>query len=340
MIFQGLKLTTKKERNMAKETVGLKLDSEIAAKFKEFQSASGGTAQDFVEILLAAHTQAQIDEDTASPIYKEQIKVRQAFAQAERVANAFLELSAADKIAAEEQARDAIKAAQEKVAELNANIKMDAEQIKNLQEENKALFKQIEGLEEKTESLAVVKQGFAEQRNILESKVTELTEKLAEVSDENINFRKKIDVLKIDLQEIKTKYETTKTDHGFALKDLELDCQNRIHGLESKLNKDCEIKIQKQLSGAKQEIEQLRVEYEEKVKTAVQGQKEIADSRIAEIQSQLTFAIQKTDQLRIEHEEKIKVAVEAERVSADDRLNKIMGMFSLASEKSNKPVKE
>ncbi|ACN18070.1 putative ATPase (plasmid) [Desulforapulum autotrophicum HRM2] len=325
---------------MAKETLGLKLDSQIVSKFKELQNTAGGTAQDFVEMLLATHIQTQIDEDTASPIYKEQIKVRQAFAQAERVANAFLELSAADKIAAEEQARDAIKAAQEKVVELNANIKMDAEQIKNLQEENKALFKQIAGLEETAESLAVVKQGFEDQRNALETKVADLTEKLAGVSDENIAFRKTIDTLKEELQKVSNEYEKAKTDYQISLKDLELDCQNRIHGLESKLNKDCEIKIQKQLSGTKQEIEQLRVEYEEKVKTAVQGQKEIADSRIAEIQSQLTLAIQKTDQLRIEHEEKIKAAVEAERVSADDRLNKIMGMFSLASEKSNKSVKE
>lgn len=39
---------------MAKETLGLKVDSEIAAKFKEIQAGSGAaTAQDFIETLLA-----------------------------------------------------------------------------------------------------------------------------------------------------------------------------------------------------------------------------------------------------------------------------------------------
>ena len=159
---------------MAKETLGLKVDSEIAEQFKEFQAAAGGTAQDLLETLLSAYTQAQVDSDTASPVYKEQVKVRQAFAQAERVANAFLELAAADKITAGEQARNAVEAAQGKVLELDAKIKMDVEQIKNLQEENQGLVKQIAGFEEKTESLETLKMAWTEKESTLNSRIAEL----------------------------------------------------------------------------------------------------------------------------------------------------------------------
>lgn len=315
---------------MEKTTLSQKVDVDLAEKFKELQTAAGGTGQDFIETLIATYTQAQVDTDTSSPVYKEQTKVAQAFAQSQRTVNAFLEIASADKIAALKHAKDAVEAAQNKVVELENQIKEGTEQFKIIQNEKENLKKQVVGLEEKAESLAVVKQGFEDQRkawddqrNVLEIKVTELTGKLADVSDENIAFRNNFDVLKEDLQKNKTEYETAKTDHRLAMKDLEIDCQNKIHGLEANLNKDCEARI----------------------KVTIDGERESADIRVSEIQEQLTLARQAIEQLRADYEERIKVAVESERKTADDRFNKIMVMFTPViaekpEEKASTPKKE
>lgn len=168
---------------MAKETVGLKLDPEVAGKFKELQAAAGGTAQDFVEILLAAHAERQIETDTASPIYKEQAKVKQALASVERVVGSYLELAAADKIAAEEKARDAIEVAQSQVAELKEEIENDNIIIEDLKTKNEDLVKKVAGLEEKAESIETLKAAWDEKERALNQRVGELDAEAKQARD-------------------------------------------------------------------------------------------------------------------------------------------------------------
>ncbi len=244
-----------------KQTVGLKLDPELAAKFKELQGQAG-SAQDFVETLLAAYAQAQEETDTSSPIYKEGVKVRQAFAQAERVVTAYLELAANDKAQAQAQADEKITIAQEEVVELKDRLSIKKDEITELQASNADLEKQVKSLESQIESLDTLKASWTAQEATwkeketgfmarigeldaeaktareLKGQITDLGKQLSE-KDHQLSLMKlstagdkeMIKTLKNSLEQFKTDYNTLKDELGIlkdALTAEKLSCAEKV----------------------------------------------------------------------------------------------------------------
>ena len=166
-----------------KQTVGLKLDPELAAKFKELQGQAG-SAQDFVETLLAAYAQAQEETDTASPIYKEQVKVKQALASVERVVSAYLELAAHDKAQAQAMADEQIIVAQEEVTTLKDRLTIKTHEVADLQTRNTDLEKQVESLESQIESLDMLKASWAVQESAWAEKESGYVSRIGELDTE------------------------------------------------------------------------------------------------------------------------------------------------------------
>jgi chromosome segregation ATPase len=242
-----------KERRMAKkETVGFKVDPDLAEKVRVLQSAAGGTAQDFVEILLAAYADRQMAESTDSPIYKEQVKVRQAFAQAERVVGAFLELAAADKMAAEEHARDAVIAAEEKVTTVtveNKDLKIDLEAVRNERDKLQVL---TDSLQDKEANVKALKDAWVEKETSLNTRLAEL--------DVEAKQGRELKGMVSDLEKQITEKDTTvalvtqqSKNEQAAIADLKTrleKTQNRFAGLEKDLAKDRDALTTEKLDGA------------------------------------------------------------------------------------------
>ncbi len=227
---------------MAKETLGLKVDSEIAAKFKEIQAGSGAaTAQDFIETLLAAHAKKQEDTDTSSPVYKEQVKVKQALASAERVLFAFLEIASNDKIQAQTQAQASVKAAQAETSQTKELFQAEKAEKEELKADIENLKKEISILKEKAESLTALKEAWAAKETawaekeasfnarigeldaeaktarelakkvvILEKQVSEKNHQLSLAELSATGHKEKIQTLENSIEQFKTDYEALK----------------------------------------------------------------------------------------------------------------------------------
>ncbi|ACN18007.1 conserved hypothetical protein (plasmid) [Desulforapulum autotrophicum HRM2] len=230
---------------MEKTTMSQKVDVDLAEKFKELQAAAGGTGQDFIETLIATYTQAQVDTDTSSPIYKEQIKVRQSLSQVERVVCAFLELASNDKIAVEEKSKEAVVEAQKKVVELENQIKENVEQLKTIQEEKENLKKQVIGLEEKAESLETLKSAWAEKESSWKEKESGLNTRITELDIEAKQARelsKTVVGLEKELTQKNSALaladQQTKYDQGSIedLKKMVEEYRGEVTGLRTKLS--------------------------------------------------------------------------------------------------------
>lgn len=252
-----------------KQTIGLKLAPEIAGKFKELQGQAG-SAQEFVESLLIAYAERQEETDTSSPVYKEQLKLKQAFAQAERVATAFLELAANDKIQAEKQAQKKITAAQNELYQVKEQLCIKRTKITELEADNVNLKKEIETLTQQIENTKTLKTVFSEKEQIWQEKESALVaqikeleieaKKARELKNQTTELKKTItdqektialssqktktdtDLicdLKTDLKAIKkehkTEIATIKAECQQALDTLKIDHKNAISDLTNKL---------------------------------------------------------------------------------------------------------
>ena len=158
-------------------------DPELASKFKELQGQSG-SAQEFVETLLAAYAERREETDTASPIYKEGVKVRQALAQAERIVTAYLELAANDKIQAETVAQEKIAAAQDEVEQIKEQLSIKADIVAGLESDNSDLEKEIKALKQRIESTETLKAAFAEKEESWQKKESGFVLRITELDVE------------------------------------------------------------------------------------------------------------------------------------------------------------
>jgi hypothetical protein len=168
-----IRLTNKKERAMTKETVGLKLDADLAQKFQEIRK-SYGSAQEFVEVLLNAHLEKQIETDTSSPVHKEKIRVKKALADIERVVTGFLEIAASEKIQAIEKANENAITAQETVIKLKKEAINQKESIGVLEKKTVEQEKIIAGLQESAENVRALKAAWGTEKENLTTKIAEL----------------------------------------------------------------------------------------------------------------------------------------------------------------------
>lgn len=157
----------------AKETVGVKLDSDLAQKFRELQKEHG-TAQEFVEVLMTSYMERQVETDTTSPVHKEKVRVKKALADIERVMASFLELAADDKLKAKAEAEEKIVAAQSEIADLKETTTAQADTIKTLDQKNADLENQVATLQESAENIQALKKAWEIEKGNIATRITEL----------------------------------------------------------------------------------------------------------------------------------------------------------------------
>lgn len=164
---------------MGKETVGLKLESDIAAKFKEHQKEHG-SAQEYVEALIIAYVEKQAETDTGSPVHKEKVRVKKSLADIERVMVSFLELAADDKAKFRQEAEKKITAAQAEAADLKEVGQGLADTIKNLNQKNADLEKQVEEMHDAAENIKALKEAWETEKGNLTTHIAELDSEVQE----------------------------------------------------------------------------------------------------------------------------------------------------------------
>lgn len=158
---------------MAKETVGLKVDPELAERFREIQKTYN-SGQEFAVALLESLVSAQAETDQSSPVFQEKNRVKKALVDIERVMNSFLELAANDKLKAEDDAQIQVTEAREQVTGLKESVAVQAETIRTLEKDRADFLKQIDGLQGQAESIQALKDAWEVERGNLTARVAEL----------------------------------------------------------------------------------------------------------------------------------------------------------------------
>lgn len=226
--------------------LNLKISEELKSDLQKTRDKSGLKQEDFMSIMLMRFKESLAEIDTASPIYKELTKVKQFFAQSERLVSNFMELAANDKIQAEENAQEIIDAARKKITGLE-------EQIQNLKglnqnHENKISEQEkiISGFQKKSENLKALKEDWSAKENALNTRIAQLDAKVQDSLDLKDKIQEKETVVadhinKIDTLEQKLALADQKSELDKSLiKDLKsrvdtLQCE--IANLEEKLTK-------------------------------------------------------------------------------------------------------
>jgi len=173
---------------MAKETFAVKLDSDLNTQLRDLQR-DYKSGQEFAEALLLALKEQRINTDTDSPIKKEQIRVRKALADIERVVLATMELAVSDKLKAEETANQKITENYEKIFKLKETIQEHTILISELKEKTAEQFKQIRVLEQAAESVSFLKEAWAEKEQTLTKRITELDTEAQEARELKIQIQ-------------------------------------------------------------------------------------------------------------------------------------------------------
>lgn len=201
---------------MPKETFAVKLDTELIAQLKQLQGEYD-SGQEFGEALLLSLKEKRSSTDTESPVQAEQLRVRKALSDIERLVAATLEIAASDKIKAEEGAAEKVAEAQGEVSELKETIKGQAEQLAELKVKATEQAKQIQSLEQAAESLSSLKEawtakeqtltariaeldGEAKEARELKKQVAELKELLSDQEKSNLQLRHQNEIIARDAQ--------------------------------------------------------------------------------------------------------------------------------------------
>ena len=308
-----------------KQTVGLKLDPELAAKFKELQGQAG-SAQDFVETLLAAYAQAQEETDTASPIYKEQVKVKQALASVERVVSAYLELAAHDKAQAQAMADEQIIVAQEEVTTLKDRLTIKTHEVADLQTRNTDLEKQVESLESQIESLDMLKASWAVQESAWAEKESGYVSRIGELDTEAKDARA--------LKGRMTDLEKTLAEQRQAIALAEQKA-----GTDQAAITDLKAQITSLKDDHKSEISSLKIEHRQAMDEFKQAQANEKQDLIDTHRQALADRDQQRKDLEIsikELETSLKTTEKALSVAALDCAEQISGMKTQAAKQQGK----
>jgi len=142
--------------------LSIRVSDELKSEFMQTREQTGLKQEDFMSAMLTRFKESQAELDTASPIHKELVKVKKAFAQGERVVSAFMEIAANDKIQAETAAQEKVEAAGKEVATLKEKIQRLKELNRNYKKDISDQRETISGLQDKAESIKTLKEAWSE----------------------------------------------------------------------------------------------------------------------------------------------------------------------------------
>nr|WP_320191275.1 PilZ domain-containing protein [uncultured Desulfobacter sp.] len=203
--------------------LNFKISDELKSELQKTREKAGLQQEDFISAMLARFKESQSEIDTESPIYKELAKVKQFFAQSERLVANFMELAANEKIQAEKKAKEIIDAAQKKIAGLEEKI----QGLKGLNQSHETKISEqgkiISGLQKKAETLKTLEKDWSEKENELNTRIAELDAKETVITD-RIN-----EIFKLE-QQLALANQQSESDQ-----DLIKDLKSRVDNLQSEI---------------------------------------------------------------------------------------------------------
>lgn len=243
------------------EPMSIRLSPEMKNLFQEAARQSGLKQEDFITTLLNAYHEAQAQEAGAVTVSQEKRQIRAGLSQIQVLIEAVIDRAGNQELQAAEMVDRIKQEYSEKSKSLNQQLAEQSNRLARLETENQRL-------KENEESRGALKQAFAEKeeawavkRRGLETRAAELNEKLAAISNENIELRKMVDDIKTQLTLSRKALEEARNDHQLKLKDVEIENQNAVSQLRLKLSQ----------------------ENEERLKTVIESERMAADKRVQEI---------------------------------------------------------
>nr|WP_319392711.1 PilZ domain-containing protein [uncultured Desulfobacter sp.] len=224
-----------------------KISEALKSELQKTQEKAGLKQEDFISAMLARFKESQADIDIASPIYKELAKVKQIFAQGERLVCSLMESAANDKIEAEKKAQEKVGAAGKKIAELEKKIQGLKERNQNHEDKISEQGEIISALQKKADNLKAKKAVWSEKENELNARITELHAEIKESRDLKDEIQAKETIIANRINEIsklerKLVLADQKSESDQALIE---DLNNRVDTLQ------CEISnLEEKLTGA------------------------------------------------------------------------------------------
>lgn len=245
----------------ATEPMSIRLSPELKNLFQEAARQSGLKQEDFIGTLLEIYGEAQAQEAGTASVSQEKRQIRAGLNQVRTLVEAVIDRATDQELQAAETVAKIKREYSEKSEVLNDQLAEQNNRIQALETENRRL-------KENEESREALKQAFAEKQGAwetkqrdLEARTAESNERLAAVSNENIELRKAIDDVKAQLASIQKELEEAKSNHQLRLKDMEIEKQNVLSQLRLKLAQECD----------------------EHLKTAIESERRAADKRVQEI---------------------------------------------------------
>lgn len=297
---------------MAKENFAVKLDSDLNAQLKQLQGEYN-SGQEFGEALLLALKEQRLNTNTDSQVKAEQLRVRKALADVERLVAATLEIAASDKLKAEESAHATVEAAQAENRKLKEINQSQQAQISVLTDKTQEQAKQIKNLEQTAESVVSLKEAWAAKEQALTARLAELDSEareaqqlkaqLSELKQQfnkqervNLQLQHKNEIIVKDAQMTAESVSSLKKLWEEKEQTLTQSLTKRIAELDNKAQEAKELRIQ--ISELKTQLNE-----QEKATTQFQHQAEITTKNV-EIKVHKKFQTEK-DSLIEKHENQI-----------------------------------
>lgn len=244
----------------ATEPMSIRLSPELKSLFQEAARQSGMKQEDFISTLLNTYSEAQAQEAGPATVSQEKRQVRAGLSQIQVLIEAIIDRAGNQELQAAEMVDRIRQEYAEKSEALKQQIEGQRNQLKGLESENKRLKENEETREALKQAFAEKQEAWAAKERDHENKTVELNEKLAAVSNENIQLRKMVDDAKNQLASAQKELEEIRSEHQLKLKDIEIANQNALSQLRLSLTQ----------------------ENEERLKAAIEKERMVADKRIQE----------------------------------------------------------
>ena len=247
----------------ATEPMSIRVSPELKSLFQEAARQSGMKQEDFISTLLNTYNEAQAQETGPVTVSQEKRQVRAGLSQIQVLVEAIIDRAGNQELQAAEMVDRIKQEYSEKSESMEHQLAEQGNQLQRIETENKRLNENEENREALKQAFAEKQEAWAAKKRDHENKAAELNEKLAAVSDENIQFRKMVDDVKSQLASAQKELEETRNDHQLKLKDIEIENQNALSQLRLRLTQ----------------------ENEERLKAAIESERTAADKRVQEIVS-------------------------------------------------------
>ena len=228
----------------ATEPMSIRVSPELKSLFQEAARQSGMKQEDFISTLLNTYNETQAQETGPATVSQEKRQVRSGLSQIQVLIEAIIDRAGNQELQAAEMVDRIRQEYSEKSEAMEHQLAEQSNQLQRNETENKRLKENEENREALKQAFAEKQEAWAVKQRDHENKTAELNEKLAAVSDENIQLRKMVDDVKSQLTSSQKELgRDIGNEHRLKLKDIEIENQNALSQLRLSLTQENEDRL-------------------------------------------------------------------------------------------------